>query len=74
MLRTEARLREQPFIVIEITEIGFDVELPPETFKIDLPNGESFEDVSQRGKAYWPRRSRLFPQVWQRKGSLSRRE
>ena len=52
--RTEARLREQPFIVIEMTEVDFDVDLPPETFKIDLPNGETFEDVSQRAKAHWP--------------------
>jgi outer membrane lipoprotein-sorting protein len=74
LLRTEARVREQPFIVIEITEVEFDVDLPPETFKIDLPNGETFEDVSQRGKAYWPRRSRFFPRMWQRKGVLSRRE
>jgi outer membrane lipoprotein-sorting protein len=74
LLRTEARVREQPFIVIEMTEVEFDVDLPPETFKIDLPNGETFEDVSQRGKAYWPRRSRPFPRMWQRKGVLSRRE
>jgi outer membrane lipoprotein-sorting protein len=51
LLRTEARVREQPLIVIEMTEVEFDVDLPPETFKIDLPNGETFEDVSQRGKA-----------------------
>jgi len=74
LLRTEARVREQPFIVIEITEVEFDVDLPPETFKIDLPKGETFEDVSQRGKAYWPRRSRRFPRMWQRKDVLSRRE
>ena len=73
LLRTEARLREQPFIVIEMTEVEFDVDLPPETFKIDLPNGETFEDVSQRGKAYWPRHSRLLPRMWHRKGVLSRR-
>jgi len=73
LLRTEARVREEPFIVIEMTEAEFDVDLPSETFKIDLPNGESFEDVSQRGKAYWPRRSRLFPRMWQRKGVFSSR-
>lgn len=73
LLRTEARLREQPFIVIEMTEVEFDVVLPPETFIVDLHHGETFEDVSQRGKAYWPRRSRLFHRMWQRKGFLSRR-
>jgi outer membrane lipoprotein-sorting protein len=73
LLRTEARLREQPLIVIEMTEVEFDVDLPPETFKIDLPNGETFEDVSQRGKAYWPRHSRLYPRMWHRKGVFSRR-
>ena len=73
LLRTEARVREEPFTVIEMTEAEFDVDLPPETFKIDLPNGESFKDVSQRGKAYWPRRSRLFPRMWQRKGVFSSR-
>ena len=74
LLRTEARLREQPFIVIEMTEVEFDVDPPPETFKIVLPEGEAFADVSLRGKAYWPRRSRLFPWVWQRKGLLSWRD
>jgi outer membrane lipoprotein-sorting protein len=59
VLRSEARLREEPFAVIEMTEMEFDVDLPPATFVIDLPEGETFEDVSQHGKAHWPRRSRL---------------
>ena len=68
LLRGEARLREQPFIVVEMTEVEFDVDLPPETFTIRLPDGETFEDVSRRGKAYWPRRSRISLRLWRRKG------
>ena len=60
VLRSEARLREQPFAVIEMTEVEFDADLPPETFTIVLPEGETFEDVSRRGKAYWPRRRRFL--------------
>ncbi len=74
LLRTEARVREQPFIVIEMTEVEFDAGPATSDLQVDLPNGETFEDVSQRGKAYWPRRARLFPRMWQRKGVLSRRE
>lgn len=48
VLSAEARLRELPFIVIEMTEVEFDIDLPPETFTVDLPEGEAFEDVSQR--------------------------
>jgi hypothetical protein len=59
------------------TFVEFDVVLPPETLLsiciVDLPHGETFEDVSQQGKAYWPRRSRLFPRMWERKGFVSRR-
>jgi outer membrane lipoprotein-sorting protein len=69
MLRSEARFREQPFTVIEMTEVEFDADLPPEAFTIVLPEGETFEDVSQRGKAYWPRRSRFVRHGRQRKGS-----
>jgi outer membrane lipoprotein-sorting protein len=68
-LRSEARFREQPFRVIEMTEVEFDADLPPETFTVVLPEGEAFEDVSHRGKAYWPRRSRLLRRGWRRKGS-----
>lgn len=69
LLRSEARFHDQPFTVTEMTEVAFDAELPPETFTIVLPEGETFEDVSQRRKAYWPRRSRLLRRGWQRKGS-----
>jgi outer membrane lipoprotein-sorting protein len=73
VLRSEARFRDQPFTVIEMTEVAFDADLPAETFTVVLPEGETFEDVSQRARAYWPRRRRFFPRGWQRKGSLSRR-
>jgi hypothetical protein len=76
LLRTEAR--EQPFKVIEMTEVEFDVDLPPGTFKIDLPNGETFEDVSQRGKAFWPCRRVSSPGCGSAKascpGGYSRRD
>ena len=52
-----------------MTEVEFDADLPPQTFAIVLPEGETFEDVSQRGKAYWPRCSRLLRRGRQRKGS-----
>jgi outer membrane lipoprotein-sorting protein len=69
MLRIEARFREQPFSMIEMTEVEFDADLPVETWKVVLPEGETFEDVSQRGKAYWPRRRRFLRRGWQPKGS-----
>jgi outer membrane lipoprotein-sorting protein len=65
-VRIEARFREQPFTVIEMTEVEFDADLPTETFTIVLPEGESFEDVSHRGKGYWPRRSRFLRRGWRR--------
>lgn len=68
VLRGEARFREQTFSVVEMTEVEFDADLPPETWKVVLPEGETFEDVSQRGKAYWPRRRRFLRRGWQRKG------
>jgi hypothetical protein len=67
VLRGEARFGEQPFVVIEMTEVEFDADLPPETWKVVLPEGEAFEDVSQRGKAYWPHRRRLLPGRLRRK-------
>jgi hypothetical protein len=67
VLRSEARLREAPFMVIEMTEVEFDVDLPPETFVIELPDGEAFDDVSHHGKAYWPHRSRASLGIFRRK-------
>jgi outer membrane lipoprotein-sorting protein len=69
VLRSEARFRGQPFTVIEVTDVEFDADLPPETWKVAFPEGETFEDVSKRGKAYWPRRRRFLRREWQRKGS-----
>jgi outer membrane lipoprotein-sorting protein len=60
VLRAEARFREQPFMVIEMTDLEFDVDLPPETFTIHLPDGQAFEDVSKRRNAFRPRGRRLF--------------
>jgi outer membrane lipoprotein-sorting protein len=74
ILRAEARLREQPFIVIEMTEVAFDVDLPEETFTIELPAGQRFEDVSKGGNARWRRRRRLFAPGWRRRRFLSRRQ
>ena len=68
MLRSEARFRGEPFTAIEMIEVEFDADMPPETFTIVLPEGETFEDISRRGKAYWPRRRRFLRGGWQRKG------
>lgn|GEM_PF-2496883 len=73
ILRAEARLREQPFIVVEMTEVAFDVDLPAETFTIELPDGQRFEDVSKGGNAHWRRRRRLFAPGWRRRRFLARR-
>jgi len=70
VLSAEARLREQPFIAIEMTDVAFDVDLPPETFTIDLPLGETFEDVSQRGSGRWRPRRHRFPRMLRRKGAI----
>jgi outer membrane lipoprotein-sorting protein len=69
LLRSEARFHEQPFTVIEMTEVEFDADLPPETFTIVLPEGETFEDVSHRVKAHWPRRRRFLRRGWRRQVS-----
>jgi hypothetical protein len=42
LLRSEARLDGQPFRIVEVTELGFDEDLPPDTFKLDPPPGETF--------------------------------
>jgi hypothetical protein len=73
VLSAQARLRELPFIVIEMTEVEFDIDLPPETFTIDLPEGEVFEDVSKRRPPHLRRRPRRFPLGFSRKGPQSGR-
>lgn len=72
LLRCEARLRELPFLVNEMIEIDFDVDLPDGIFTIDLPEGEGFEDVSRRSRRGWRRSSKLFPRVGMHKGTIVR--
>jgi len=43
LLRSEARLDGSPFKVVEVNEIAFDDDFPPETFVVELPPGETFE-------------------------------
>ena len=40
ILRSEARLRDQPFKVIEMTDVTFDESLPPDTFASPVPADE----------------------------------
>ncbi len=42
LLRSEARLRGEPFRVLEVEAIGFDEEMPPETFVLKLPRAQEF--------------------------------
>jgi hypothetical protein len=43
LLRSEARMGGEPFRVLEVDGVGFDEELPPETFALELPAGQAFE-------------------------------
>jgi outer membrane lipoprotein-sorting protein len=43
LLRTEARLRGRPFVVLEMDGVAFDEEFPADTFTLKPPAGESFE-------------------------------
>lgn len=45
LLRTEARLRGRPFLIVEMDEVTFDEELPADTFTLALPTGEEFETL-----------------------------
>ncbi len=45
LLRSEAFLDGEPFKVLEMHEVVFDAELPPETFVLEAPGGEPFERV-----------------------------
>jgi hypothetical protein len=42
LLRAEALLGGEPFRLLELNEVGFDEELPAETFTLDLPPGQAF--------------------------------
>jgi outer membrane lipoprotein-sorting protein len=41
LLRTEARHADAAFRIVEVSEVEFDVELPPETFVFQAPEGET---------------------------------
>lgn len=43
LLRSEARLRDRPFRVLEMRAVAFDEDLPEETFELDPPPGAAFE-------------------------------
>jgi outer membrane lipoprotein-sorting protein len=44
LLRTEARLHGQPFLIIQIDDVAFDEELPADTlFTLAPPTGQAFE-------------------------------
>jgi outer membrane lipoprotein-sorting protein len=42
LLRTEARFRGRPFLVLAIDDAAFDERLPPDTFTLVPPTGEGF--------------------------------
>lgn len=60
LLRCEARLRAQPFMVTEMIEVAFDGDLPEDLFTIHLPAGGAFDDVSRHAPRRKPRRSLPF--------------
>lgn len=43
LLRTEARLRGRPFLVLEMDGVAFDEDFPSDTFTLEPPTGEAFE-------------------------------
>ena len=45
LLRTTGLLDEVPLTSTEVLEIAFDEEFPPETFRFELPKGESFRPL-----------------------------
>lgn len=45
MLRTTSLLDGLPLTATEVLEIAFDEEFPPETFRFELPEGESFRPL-----------------------------
>lgn len=42
LLRAQALLGGEAFRLLEMNEVGFDEELPPETFILELPPGQAF--------------------------------
>jgi outer membrane lipoprotein-sorting protein len=49
ILRSEARIDGEPFMVIEAISIAFDETFPDETFVFELPEGEEFEALDLSG-------------------------
>jgi outer membrane lipoprotein-sorting protein len=45
LLRTTSFLDNLPLTTIEVVEIAFDEEFPPETFRFELPEGETFRPL-----------------------------
>ena len=60
LLRCEARLRAQPFMVTEMMEVTFDGDLPADLFTIQLPAGVAFGDVSRHAPRQKPHRRWSF--------------
>jgi outer membrane lipoprotein-sorting protein len=46
LLQTTSLLDGLPVNTVEVLEIAFDEEFPPETFRFELPEGESFRPLS----------------------------
>jgi hypothetical protein len=61
LLCSEARLRGEPFLLLEITELSLDNDLPPDTFMLDAPPGEGFEAVEPSRRTTLDRLARLVP-------------
>jgi hypothetical protein len=47
LLRIEARFRDQPFLIGEVVDIGFDEDFPPQTFVLQPPDGEEIRSVGE---------------------------
>jgi outer membrane lipoprotein-sorting protein len=47
LLRTEVRLHDRPFLVLQVNEVAFDEDLTAETFTLVPPTGEEFETVPE---------------------------
>jgi outer membrane lipoprotein-sorting protein len=45
LLRTEARLRGRPFLILEMDDVAFDEEISADMFRLVPPAGETFETL-----------------------------
>jgi hypothetical protein len=68
LLRSEARFREQPFAVIEITEVAFDADPPPEALRSFFPRARALRTSRSEGKPTGPAAAAFCAGGWQRKG------